>query len=308
MKTSVQHSVLGKDVSIEKAMKMIADAGYEAVDLSITQNMISWEEGIFTDAHSPAFAEYFKEVAATVAEQGLELYQTHAPYCPPFRCNAEAYAAILQQTIRSVYATAYMNCKYIVAHPVLHPDFNEGQNREQAIQANLKYFGALAPVLKETGVVMCIENLYFGIIGQPKISNACSGADQLIEVIDTLNATYGPYFAACLDTGHAVAAGQDPVELLRMLGNRTRALHLHETWGLLDDHLFPATTGNINWNDFCKILGEVGFEGAFNLEMIFYPKNSYIKSVSYDAYCSATLKMLSDVAHSMVEIAEQARR
>ena len=305
MKTSIQHSVLGKNVSLEENLKSIAMAGFEAVDLSVTGNVITWEDGIFTDPFNSEFVDYFKKVAATVAENGLELYQTHAPYCRPFQCDANSYATVLRQTIRAVYATAYMNCKYIVAHPIIHPDFNRDNNREQGIQANLKYFSALVPVLKETGVIMCIENLYWGEVGQAKVSNACSGADQLIEVIDTLNATHGPYFAACLDTGHAVAAGHDPVEMLRLLGKRIRSLHLHDSWGLLDDHLFPATAGNLDWNDFCKVLGEIGYDGAFNFEVIFYPQNSFIKADSYEAYCAATLKMLSDVAHSMVELAEK---
>ena len=305
MKTSIQHSVLGKNASLEENLKLIAEAGFEAVDLSITGNMLPWEEGIFTTPFSSEFAEHFKNVAATIADNGLELYQTHAPYCRPFQCDANSYATVLQQTIRAVYATAYMNCKYIIAHPVIHPDFNYGNNREQGIQANLKYFSAIVPALKDTGVIMCIENLYWGEVGQGKVSNACSSAEQLSEVIDTLNKTYGPYFAACLDTGHAVAAGQDPLEMLQMLGSRTRALHLHETWGLLDDHLFPGTTGNIDWEAFCKVLSEIGYDGAVTLEVIFYPENSFTKVASYEDYCKATLKMLSDVAHSLVETAKK---
>lgn len=303
MKISIQHTALGKNTPLEDRLALIAGAGFEAIDLSITANRIPWEEGIFTDPFSSEFAEHFRNIAAAIAAHGLELYQTHAPYCGTSQYDADAYATVLQQTIRAVYATAYMNCKYIVAHPVMHPDFNNGSHREQAVQANLAYFSALAPALQDTGVVMCIENLYRGEFGQKKVANACSDAEQLAEVIDTLNKTHGPHFAACLDTGHAVVAGQDPLAMLRLLGSRTRTLHLHESWGLLDDHLFPGTTGNMDWEAFCQILSDIGYEGAFNLEVIFYPQNHFTKEASYEAYGKATLKMLSDTAHALVETA-----
>lgn len=308
MKTSIQNSIVNKRVAAEKALELLSEAGFEAVDFSVTGNMIPWEEGPFTDPTAPEFREYFRKIRAAADRQGLELYQTHAPYCRPFQCDPDLYAALQKQIIRSVYATADMDCRYIVAHPILYPEFNNGARREEAIRTNLEFFGQLAPVLKETGVVMCIENLYWGLVGKAKVSNACSDAGQLIEVIDTLNGIHGPLFAACLDTGHAICAGHDPVAMLRALGGRTRALHLHESWGLLDDHLFPATTGDLDWNEFCRVLGETGYEGTLNFEAILYPQNAYTDEAAYEAFRDAALKMLSGVARSLAKIAEGAWR
>ena len=305
MKTSVQNRIINKRAGIKKALQLIADAGFEAVDLSLTGNMISWEEEMFKDPFDPAFRDHFRKIRAAVDEQDLELYQTHAPYCRVFQCDPDLYAAVQQQILRSIYAAAYMECRYIVAHPIVYPAFNKGANREEAIRTNLVFFRELAPALKETGVVMCIENLYWGLAGQTKVPNACSEAGQLIEVIDTLNDSCGPHFAACLDTGHAVCSGQDPVEMLRKLGKRVRALHLHDSWGRMDDHLMPANSNIFDWHEFCRTLGEIGYDGTFNNEVELYPENVYTDRESYDAFLSASLKMLSGIAHTMVKIVEE---
>jgi len=303
MKIATQTGVIDRAYGAAVTIKMIADAGFEAMDYSLTGKAIPWNEGIFTDPFGAEFIAYFKSAAKAVTDHGIEICQTHAPYCRPFCCDPDAYTKVLQQTIRAVYATAYMNCPYIVVHPILHPDFNNGQNREQGILANLKYFNALAPALKDTGVIMCIENLYWGELNKPKIANACSDAEQLGEVIDTLKQMHGPYFAACLDTGHAVISGNDPSQMLRALGNRVCTLHLHDTYGIFDDHLLPGK-GVINWQEFMQTLTEIGYKGTFNFEVDTYledfAKDIYNKAVMEDA-----IKLLYTVGRSMLKMTEK---
>ena len=211
MKVSMGSKALIGLYGIEGGIKMLADAGFEAVDYPLYAETITpWNESFFRDPSIKEFGDHFRCTAKVIADHGLELFQSHAPYCYT-NCSApEEYAVNLQQTIQAIYASGYMECPNIVAHPVLHPDFHNGQNRERAIRTNLEFFGKMAPALKDTGVTMCIENLFWGERGKPKIANACSDADQLITLVDALNDQYGPHYAVCLDTGHAVVSGNDP--------------------------------------------------------------------------------------------------
>ena len=160
----------------------------------------------------------------------------------------------------------------------------------------------MVPVLKETGVTMCIENLYRGEYGQPKIANACSDAEQLREVVDTLNGTYGSHFAVCLDTTHAVVAGQDPIYMLKVLGDRVRTLHIHDTQGVFDDHLLPGR-GIIDWKKFAQTLGEIGYQGTFNFEAGVYQQDFTKEFYNADVMKSAHGLMYA-VGRSLVDIAE----
>ena len=266
MKISTQFGAYTMRFGPEVSLKILADAGFESCDYSLTQNAIKWDEPSLTDPTSPEFKAYFENIANIAKENKIEIGMTHAPYCMVFRSNHEEYALNLERTIRAIYATKLLECPYIVAHPVLHPDFNNGQNPERALQANIDYFKCLVPALKETGVVVCIENLYWGERKDPKIPNSCTTPEQLIKIIDTLNETYGPCFAACLDTGHATISGQDSIEFVEKLGDRLRVLHIQDNYGVLDNHVVPGK-GVINWTAFMKTFKASGYQGTFNFEV-----------------------------------------
>ena len=299
MKLSAQHGAIAKKYGLEGSLKILADAGFEAVDFSITGNVLSWDEGFLTDASNPEFAEYFKNIGKIASDNNIEVCMTHAPYCPPFCADPKAYAAVQQQTIRAVYATGYMGSPYIVVHPVLHPDFNNGQNKERCMKTNVDYFSAIVPALKDTGVIMCIENLYWGERKDPKIPNACTTANQLAELIDTLNDMHGQHFAACLDTGHAIISGQNINEMLQVLADRTCTLHIHDNHGILDEHMAPGT-GIIDWKGVVRTLNAIDYKGCFNFETDAYwddfRKDFFGRSVMEDA-----AKLLYTMGRSMVK-------
>lgn len=305
MKISTSTFGVIKPYGMEEGLKMLADAGFEAIDYSITQNAMNWEEDLFRDASLPAFARHFKGIGEIVRDCGLEMGQCHAPYAPVTISDPEFYAQLQKHIIRSIYAAGYMECPNIVAHPVLHIDFCDGQNKELARQTTLDYFGAMVPALKETGVTMCIENLFF-YRKEDKVwtSNACSSAEDLRDVIDTLNALHGPHFAACLDTGHGVVANNDPAEMLRVLGSRTRVLHVQDNLGAKDDHLIP-TQGTINWKEFATALGEVGYQGTFNFEV-----SKPFTVLAKDTFSQDTFRLacryLYSIGRSLADIAEGA--
>ena len=286
---------------IENGIKMIADAGFEAVDFPLNREELTpWDEGLFKNPASAEFAAYFKNLGKMIADHGLEVYQTHAPFCSTKCSDPQKYAVILRKTIQAIYATGYMGAPNVVAHPVLHPDFNNGQNRERMMQTNLEFFGAMVPALKETGVTVCIENMYWNAQEQLKIPNSCSDAEQLSCLIDTLNDLHGPHFAACLDTGHAVVSGNDPCRMIRELGHRTRVLHLQDNRGVTDDHMVPGM-GVIHWKEFLTEMRESGYSGTLNFEVRFsdYEKDVYNKAVRQAAY-----RLLYTIGRSMADIVE----
>ena len=196
-----------------------------------------------------------------------------------------------------------MEIPYIVAHPVLHADFCNGQNRERGIQTTIDHFSAMVPALKATGVTMCIENLFFTVgKGLPKATNICSDSNDLCTVIDTLNNMHGPHFAACVDTGHAVIAHQDPCQLLKALGHRTKTLHIQDNRGLLDNHLLP-TQGIIHWKDVARTLGEVGYRGTFNFEVTPFFTNLSEEIYPQDSFLHAC-RFLYSIGRSLADISE----
>ena len=101
-------SAIHHKYSVEDSIKMIAEVGFEAMDYSLTGRGVPWEEGVFTNPSDPEFAAYFRRAAAVATGHGVEIYQTHAPYCRPNCTDPGAYAILQKQIIRAVYATKYL--------------------------------------------------------------------------------------------------------------------------------------------------------------------------------------------------------
>ncbi|GAB4362749.1 MAG: sugar phosphate isomerase/epimerase [Deltaproteobacteria bacterium] len=69
----------------------------------------------------------------------------------------------------------------------------------------------------------------------------------------------------CLDLGHAHLGG-DVLSALRAAAPRLIHLHVSDNRGERDDHLVPGR-GTIPWEQAVAALSEIGFDGAFTLEL-----------------------------------------
>jgi sugar phosphate isomerase/epimerase len=123
---------------------------------------------------------------------------------------------------------------------------------------------------------------------------ACATAKSFREHIDAVNDSF---FVACLDIGHAEMKGSNTSaeEMVRGLGNRLKALHIHDNDKLHDSHQIPFSM-NIDFVPIVKALKEIGYDGYFTLEASSYledMKNPDVKKCVKDLYNSA--KKLADM-------------
>ena len=80
-------------------------------------------------------------------------------------------------------------------------------------------------------------------------------------------------FVACLDIGHAEMRGSqtNAVEMIKALGTRLQALHIHDNDQWKDSHQLPFTM-NIDFDAVVKALKEIEYPGYFTLEADCYLK------------------------------------
>ena len=90
--------------------------------------------------------------------------------------------------------------------------------------------------------------------------------------------------------------------MLKVLGNRTRVLHVQDNLGAKDDHLIP-TEGTINWKKFATALGEIDYQGTFNFEIskpfTLLDKDTFSRDTFYQA-----CRYLYSIGRSLADIAE----
>ncbi len=264
MKVSTSTSNIVSLFGLERAFNIIGDAGFEAIDFGMFH--LTPDGEAYTKWSREEFAEYFKGVKKEADKNSLEIFQCHAPF-PLKVYNPERDEMLLNCAIKSIYAAAYMGCPNIVVHPAMNESFIYGRNYDECRCSNFEFYGKMVPALRETGVVMCIENMFAGDPETKKrIPTTCSRVEWMIDFIDGLNEIHGgSMFAACLDTGHALISGSGPSHMLKELGSRTKILHVQDNDGLVDMHQAPGR-GKTNWMQFLRTLKEVGYTGTFNFE------------------------------------------
>jgi len=157
---------------------------------------------------------------------------------------------------------------WVVVHPVKMCKIH---GKEREIAYNIDFFKSITPLLKKSGVGLCVENLYEGVGGRI-IEGPCADPEEAIHYVDTMNRFAGEeLFGICLDTGHLQLTKRNPEDYIRSVGNRIKILHLHENDGIGDLHQMPFSFGRqsnsgLNWKEIARSLKAVGFDGVLSFE------------------------------------------
>ena len=255
----------------EEGYRLIKEAGFDAVDWNINSEWNGTEikqkilsHCIFEDPLEEIEA-HFAEELAVIRKYGLEIEQAHAPfpaYVKDFPEFNDYAIGVVKQCIRFCDSAGI---RYLVVHGISLILDDKTQTPESIREMNLHLYESLIPVLRETNVVVCLENLFSRYAGN-LIEGVCSVPEEAVWYIDHLNEKAGKEcFGLCLDTGHLNLLGKNQVTYIKKLGKRIKCLHLHDNRGVDDEHLAPYT-GTIIWRDVMKALGEAGYEGALSFE------------------------------------------
>ena len=251
-------SQFARKMPTDEAIKLMADAGFDAIDFSLHISEEYYGECTDGDAGK----EKFKAWKAIADDKGIVFNQAHAPEGSSFR-DMDRTIRRFHDIRRAIRNASYLGIPIVVVHPVQHLQYCEDGVPEQLFEWNMQFYNALKPYCEEYGVKVAVENMW-QMPGGIKIDHStCSRPEEFVRYVDTLNSEW---FVACLDIGHAPIVGVDPCELIRALGkDRLKALHVHDVDGKADLHTLPYFS-KINWDSVCAALKEIGYEGDFTYE------------------------------------------
>lgn len=271
MKITIQTGDVVDQIGFEKGYQLIREAGFEGLDWNIDHgwNGAEVRKGILQNCvfekSMDEIMEYYAEELGYIRKNNLTIDQAHAPfpaYVEGFEELDKRVIPIYENCIRLCDA---VGCPALVIHGISSPVDNFTFSREELIEKNLKLYEALIPVLQETKVVVCLENLFTHRNGicYPGI---CSNPAEAVMLIDTLNEKAGKEcFGFCFDVGHFNLFAKDFKKYIGMLGKRIKVLHIHDNSGKDDNHKMPFA-GNICWKDFCDALKEIDYDNNLNFE------------------------------------------
>lgn len=253
MKISTEIASLARIVGEERAVELIAKAGFDAFDFSMF-SMAKYDKltgGVKLTGHPLGcddYAEYAKKLKKIGDDFGIVCNQSHAPF--PSRGEEMMY-----YLSRAIECTAIAGGKICVIHP---------DNNKSAVENAEMYF-RLLPVAKEYGVKIATENMWnWDKEKDEALPAACSDHFDFLKHLEAVN---DESFVACLDIGHAAMRGLNTSvrQMILALGDKLEALHIHDNDMWHDTHAIPCSM-SIDFDDMVRALREIGYKGDFTLE------------------------------------------
>ena len=261
MKISTCIDSVAKKTGEERALELIAEAGFDCWDFSMfTMNRYSYADKTLSPSDHPlggddwrAFAKHLGEVGRSL---GLTCNQSHAPF-PAF---AEGQMAYLHRAIETTALAGGKIC-------IIHPDNYKGA------EENAVMYRELLPTAHKFGVKIATENMWnWNYETKEAAPAACSHHDDFLAHIEAVN---DPYLVACVDIGHADMRGlsTDPYTMIKTLGRHVAALHVHDNDKHRDSHELPYTM-DIDFDAVARALAEIDYQGEITLEACYYRKDA----------------------------------
>lgn len=278
LKIGVQTKNAVYDNEPKKGFDLLKKTGFDCADFSLNSYLLNTSLYKFklNDFFSKTDAELekiFTQHKKGAENAGIYINQMHMPY-PNYIPNApKEINEYLLNTVapKSMKICAFFGCPYIVLH-----GFKLARNlgSEEAEWSRTEQFlESLAPMAKEMGIVICVENIYTNV-GAHIIEGPCCNARKAVERIDRFNERHGAeVLGFCFDTGHANLVGIDFEDFITTLGSRLKVMHIHDNDGRGDLHQIPFTftktrenTSSTDWTGFICGLRNIKFDGVLSFE------------------------------------------
>ncbi len=248
MKVSTEIGSIEKHVGQERAVELVAKAGFDAFDFSMFSMRYPDISHPLNTTSALAHARTLKRIAS---DNGVVCNQSHAPF--------PVFEKIVYDRLKSaIEYTAEAGGKICIIHP------DNYKNAEQ----NAEMYFKLLPFAKDCGVKIATENMWcWDNENDCATFAACATAEDFNAHLDAVN---DDFFVACLDIGHAemmdnLNADVTAPKMIYALGSRLQALHIHDNDRHHDSHQIPFSM-NIDFKSIVTALKAVEYSGYLTLE------------------------------------------
>lgn len=224
----------------------------------------------FADIKDPA---NWPKVRSAVEEVGMVIPMMCAS--PDFTiADSKLRQQEVEKEILAIQMSAALGAKYC---RVLSGQRRKDITREEGMKYVVDSINACIPAAKEVGVTLIIENHYKDDFWtEPEFAQMMDVFVDLVSRIDS------PYFGVNFDPSNAIAAGEEPLELLEKVKHKVLTMHASDRYlanGTIED-LRKAEGGSAGYVSFFKH-GVIG-QGLNDYDAIF----KTLKDVGFDSWIS----------------------
>ncbi len=240
---------------IAETMQEAKELGFEAIELAIAS------KGVLTEKTTQAECE---EIAATAQKIGIDISSVASGEswgCSPTANDAETRIKIIDFTSKALQVTKWLgtdaylfvpgavNVFFLPDAEVIPYDF--------CYQRAIEAIKELLPAAEETGVALCIENVWNKFLLSPL---------EMRDFIDNFNSQMiGAYF----DVGNVLLTGY-PDHWIRILGKRIKRVHVKDfklSVGTAEGFV-DLLEGDVDFEAVKKALADVGYDSYVTAELL----------------------------------------
>ncbi len=257
------NSVLFSGFDFQTAVKHIAAAGYDGIEISAIEGMC---EHLVLDS----WKRDAGEISRTVQDAGLELLSMEEARLDPERLR-KAFEAAAQ-----------------IGIPVINIGPGGTADVEEEFQRQTDLMMQMAEEAEPYGVSLCVK---------AHVKASIYGTPTTLRVMEKISS---PAFGIDMDPSHVHRAGERPEEALPQVLHRVKHIHIRDCAGPGPSPGTPQMQacgrGDIDLYGYCRAMVAGGYSGPVCLEVIgvrklSLPEVSMIASESY-GYLNACLKHL----------------
>ncbi len=246
------------EVPTENAMKLVHDAGFRYVDMSVGPYCQSGDAP-FLGANWQAHAEQTRAVAD---KYDIQMKQAHGLLFYYIDKNAPCCRELTDINLHLMDVCAALGVEYFVVHPCTVAD---AVSTEESLSRCAEWMLPFAEKAEKTGVKICIENVFDDLNCDRLFYAFGVYADELVALADRIGSDKVGF---CWDTGHAHIGRLDQRRSIQLLGDRLWTTYIHDNRGQYSNDLhLPPFYGSIDWQAVMQGLKDVKYQGTFNFEI-----------------------------------------
>lgn len=278
LQIGVQTKNIVNDKCPQDGFQMLKCTGFSCADFSLNGYLLNTDlyranVNKFFDQSVAELEQFFLPHKKGAEAAGITINQMHMPYpiyVPTGKKELNDYLWN-EMAPKSMAVCKFFECSYIVIHGFKLARYLGSEEAEW--EQTEKFIDSIAPIAKEMGITICIENLYDSVGGH-LVEGPCCNAKKAVERIDRINDKYhAEVLGFCFDTGHANLVGIDFEDFITTLNHRLKVLHIHDNDGKSDLHQIPFTfsktrenTSSTDWDGFLAGLKNIRYKGVLNFE------------------------------------------
>ncbi|MGC9358890.1 MAG: sugar phosphate isomerase/epimerase family protein [Anaerolineae bacterium] len=242
------NSVLFGGYDMETAFKYLAMSGYDGIEISAIPGM---SEHLVIERWRDAVPE-IKRLSETY---GLELFAMEQPFPDP---------EIMEPAFQAAVETGI---------PIINTGSRGTADDEDSFQERINVLGELAEMAERYGVTLCVK---------AHVGAAIHDTASTLRAMEMISS---PAFGIDMDPSHIHRAFEDPYKAIVPVFPRVRHVHIRDCKGrtmgegIIDDagnvrypnmapEMQTCGRGDIDLVRFVRVLHELGYKGALDLEII----------------------------------------